>query len=946
MTTATTGREMAPPAEEPHLTDAEGAPESLPGAEGAVESPTGAAGVGENRGLPSASDREVLRSFARRIDATDPGAHNNLGVLYYNKGLYEEAVAAFMRALELDSRMQVAQRNLEIAYLNSGHADERIAQLREHLRTTPSDRDARWELGRTSALLGRHAEAIAEFSELLKYHPRDLGALIQLGLSEKAVGDIEVAQRWLEEALTVDPDSSLVYFYLGEIAYNRGLSDEALAWLQQAIALSPQNHEAWYLLGFVLGDAGRHEEAREATKRAISLNPALSRAQANLALAQPPQEPYVEKARREASRVVQMEVTQESQLTHYNLGLAFRKKGYYAEALGEYRLALQRGEDRDLVKHAMAEVHLLQRDVAAALPIYDELLARQPRSPKLWNERGVAQHQAGEYVEAQESYRRAIECEPGYALALNNLGVALYHAGYPEPAFEAFRRALEAHGAFIKARLNQALLLYKGKRMQLSLEAFRKVLALDGEQPVAWNGVGLVLADLRKFEDARNAFARAIQARPNFAEAHYNLSFTLSNLGDFESALRETKLALELDPYYVAQKLELAIDLQYEDPDLSIQPDLGEEKRADATIEDFAFDAAVLDSLFTDLAPAKMPVAAALAADADPFAMAVDFLSKGFFDRAHAEAMRALSRGGDPARASTLFGGIFAKQGLWGEALERYRDARRLTPDYTPAMAGEATVLLRLGRAIEARLVAESVLHRMPEDVETLMLAAAARGEAGDPAAALAVLNTARRVAPMRADVHKHIGDIARKLGDNESAIAAYRDALALDSRYAVVRYELARVLMARQEFREAEQELLDALDAVPTYGEATLMLASLRREQGRADEALPVLVDLLLRDPYHFDALIALGETLLDLGRKQDAVTAFARVLRFDPKHVGALFHEGALLAEQHRYREAIERWRQVIELAPAGDFARRARREIRTAGDLQRIFGARVAS
>jgi Flp pilus assembly protein TadD len=144
-----------------------------------------------NDSRPRASERDlaVLRSFARRIDPSDAGAHNNLGVLYYNKGLYEEAVGAFMRALELDGRMQVAQRNLEIAYLHSGAANARIAQLQEHLRLNPSDRDARWEVGRTFALLARHDEAIAEFSELLRYQPNDLGALIQLALSEKEIGN-------------------------------------------------------------------------------------------------------------------------------------------------------------------------------------------------------------------------------------------------------------------------------------------------------------------------------------------------------------------------------------------------------------------------------------------------------------------------------------------------------------------------------------------------------------------------------------------------------------------------------------------------------------------------------------------------------------------------------------------------------------------------------------
>src|SRR3954468_5151340 len=64
----------------------------------------------------SERDRDVLRSFAKRIDPSDAGAHNNLGVLYYNKGLLGESVAAFSRALELDAKMQVAQRNIEIAY--------------------------------------------------------------------------------------------------------------------------------------------------------------------------------------------------------------------------------------------------------------------------------------------------------------------------------------------------------------------------------------------------------------------------------------------------------------------------------------------------------------------------------------------------------------------------------------------------------------------------------------------------------------------------------------------------------------------------------------------------------------------------------------------------------------------------------------------------------------
>ncbi len=128
------------------------------------------------------------------------------------------------------------------------------------------------------------------------------------------------------------------------------------------------------------------------------------------------------------------------------------------------------------------------------------------------------------------------------------------------------------------------------------------MLRLAPEHPVAWNGVGLVLAHLRKFEDARNAFARAIEARADYAEAHYNLSFALSNLGDFAGSLRETKRALELDPYYTPQKFELAVDLEFEDPLLEIAPDVSGEQR-DGDVSDFAFETRALDQLFDELAP-------------------------------------------------------------------------------------------------------------------------------------------------------------------------------------------------------------------------------------------------------------------------------------------------------------------------------------------------------
>jgi len=174
---------------------------------------------------------DILRSFARRIDPSDAGAYNNLGVLYFRKGLTDEAIVAFSRALALDERMGVARRNLEIAYGESGILERRLHDLEERLRA----------------------------------NPEDLEALVQSGIAEKTAGRLERAHALFQRAIDLDPDSSVLHFLLAETLYNRGLHEEAMRSVRRSIELNPENPDALYLIGFILGDLGRSEEAAKRT---------------------------------------------------------------------------------------------------------------------------------------------------------------------------------------------------------------------------------------------------------------------------------------------------------------------------------------------------------------------------------------------------------------------------------------------------------------------------------------------------------------------------------------------------------------------------------------------------------------------------------------------------------------------------------------------------------
>ena len=227
--------------------------------------------------------------------------------------------------------------------------------------------------------------------------------------------------------------------------------------------------------------------------------------------------------------------------------------------------------------------------------------------------------------------------------------------------------------------------------------------------------------------------------------------------------------------------------------------------------------------------------------------------------------------------------------------------------------------------------------------LQPLLLVAAVYAESEHVVDAQSVLARARRLAPARGDVLQAIGQVAHAMGDHVVAIESYRHAIALDEDVAACRMQLAALLQAAALPDDAERELVAALVSVPTFAEAALALAALRRHVGRASETIELLVVLLEGDPYHLDALASLGESLFRCGRREDAHFAFARILRFDPDHVAALYFDGVLLAESHDYTSAVARWTRVVDLEPASPFAQRARRDTRTARDLQQIFVGR---
>jgi tetratricopeptide (TPR) repeat protein len=874
-------------------------------------------------------DAGALAALARRADPADPGAQNNLGVVLLARGERAGAAAAFARALALDPRMTLARRNLEAAGGPEMRA-RRAHELRSRVRADGGDLEARRELALLLAETGHLDDARREFDTLCALAPDAAGPRVLRALCEQRAGDLDAAEAWLLQAIALDPRAALPRAHLGEVIYHRGEPARAIAVLDEAIALAPEHADAHWVRGFVLGELGRADDAAAATARALALNPALGRAQTNLA-APTPAVPGASVSR-SAAPATAAHGTADVNLA---LGLALREKGYHDEAVREYRRALACGADETLVARALGELHLLRGAPADALPHWERLTTLAPDDASTWHGLGAAAHLAGQVDDAERAYRRAAEIagqRRAAAPILNDLAVLRAARGAGAEAVELLGTATRLDPRLRRARLNHAQLLVTTGASERALGEYRAVLRDAPDDADAWTGLGVVLAAADRPAEARAALARALDADPTRADARYELGFLAAAAGDHSAARRETEHALAHAPLVTRRPLELALDLGVAAPLTVAPPESGDLADSAPVVHGFAIEGDALDALLGDvLAPTPEALDATSSTEgASPFGLAEECLRAGLYERASAAVSAALARGADRATGLVLLADAFAAQGFFGEALERYQEARLADAAALRARLGELRMLRETGRRAAALSAADSFVRDHPAHAEALALLALARADAGEHEAAREAVGRAEAFAD-DADVWTLVAHAWRALGEHDAEVEACRRGLVIAPDRWRLRLTLARALDAAGDAAAAEATLTPLVasgSTGPTLVEPCVELAALRARAGDARAARALLVDVLAADALHLDALAQLGALLLDEGRVTDAAVAARRVLRFEPEHALALAVDGELLARAGEISDALTRWRRAVELEPASEGASRARR------------------
>lgn len=142
----------------------------------------------------------------------------SLGVVFHKKGLLEEAVEYYKKAANRADIPEVLYR-LGLAYLEKGLPIEAIKAYQKLLEVRPEHEGAHLNLGLAYGALKRWDEAIQSFHGELKYHPDNYYAYIYLGFVYKELEDYPKAIGYLRKAVSYPgvPDPEGIFKVISDL---------------------------------------------------------------------------------------------------------------------------------------------------------------------------------------------------------------------------------------------------------------------------------------------------------------------------------------------------------------------------------------------------------------------------------------------------------------------------------------------------------------------------------------------------------------------------------------------------------------------------------------------------------------------------------------------------------------------------------------------------------
>lgn len=297
-----------------------------------------------------------------------------------------------------------------------------------------------------------------------------------------------------------------------------------------------------------------------------------------------------------------------------------------------------------------------------------------------------------------------------------------------------------------------------------------------------------------------------------------------------------------------------------------------------------------------------------------------------FVDDALAQA-RALEKAGQVARAAQVYREVLRRQP--GNKLAKKRlnalesGATTIGTGISPTEPEQSRInamvgLYRQGRLPEALATGLELGRQFPAFGPIHKFLGVVYARMGQDESALDSYDRALEIQPDDAEVHNNRGNALGRLGRHRQALASFERALQLQPDYAEAHNGRGSSLQELGQPEAAVTAYRQALSLRADYPEAHNNLANALHELGHPEEALECLATALRLNPGFAQAHNNRGRVLLSLGQSQQAAQCFNNALELQPVYYEAMGGLGNALNQAGQHLQAIDCFKRVLEHQP----------------------------
>jgi tetratricopeptide (TPR) repeat protein len=265
------------------------------------------------------------------------GLSHELGVAYYKKGDYSNAILNLQKALTENLKDNEAIQLIGICLYLAGRPAEAIPYLQKVNSWYPrANVDASYILGIAYIQNKQYPEARRAFAKMFGFDGDSAAAYLFCARILLRMEFTAVTEEYAQKAIALDPKLPMAHYLLGELYLYQSKTDQAITQLEQEVNLNPSYSNAYFKLGDAYSRVERYDDAERFLQRSVWLDPNSSGPYILLGkVLMKKSEP--ELAERSLQRAIAMDPG--NPMAHQLLGQAYRALGQEADADRELREA-------------------------------------------------------------------------------------------------------------------------------------------------------------------------------------------------------------------------------------------------------------------------------------------------------------------------------------------------------------------------------------------------------------------------------------------------------------------------------------------------------------------------------------------------------------------------------------------------------------------------------